>query len=197
MGAACTFATEATGWAKLFPGVTAHLLTLDANFWLPFYRDILMAMGLASVCKRSCRSILQMGDSIAIVIGGASESLSAYPGTNNITLKKRLGFVKIALREGADLVPVYGFGENDIFELMPNDKDTWAYAFQKKLQALFGFTFPFFHGRGVFTYNYGLMPHRRPVTVVVGKPIQVAKNAEPTDEEVRRYHQMYIEGLQA
>lgn len=217
MGAACTFASEATGFGSLFPGIKAHLLTIgtllrlgvspslptcalltaDANFWLPFYRDILMSMGLASVCKRSCRSILKMGHSIAIVIGGASESLYAYPGTNNITLKKRLGFIKIAIREGADLVPVYGFGENDIFEQLPNDKDTWAYAFQKKFQAIFGFTFPFFHGRGVFTYNYGLMPHRRPVTVVVGRPIRVTQNDKPTDEEVQELHRQYIEALQA
>jgi 2-acylglycerol O-acyltransferase 2 len=211
MGAACTFATEATGFSKLFPGVTAQLLTLgeyfaaslptnncpDANFWLPLYRDILMAMGLASVSKRSCRSILKKGHSIAIVIGGASESLYAYPGTNNLTLKKRLGFIKIAIREGADLVPVYGFGENDIYELLPNDEDTLTYSIQKRFQAIFGFTFPFFHGRGVFTYNYGLMPYRRPVVVVVGKPIAVTQNAKPTDEEVQEYHRLYIEGLQS
>ncbi|KLT44580.1 diacylglycerol acyltransferase [Cutaneotrichosporon oleaginosum] len=197
MGAACTFATEATGFSSLFPGVTCHLLTLDANFWIPLYRDILMGMGLASVSKRSCRSILKMGRSICIVIGGASESLYAYPGTNNLTLKKRLGFIKIAIREGANLVPVYGFGENDIYELLPNEKGTMTYKFQKWFQGTFGFTVPFFHGRGVFTYNYGLMPHRRPVTVVVGAPIPVKQIEKPTDEEVQAVHNQYIEALQA
>lgn len=156
-----------------------------------------MAMGLASVCKRSCRNILKMGHSICIVIGGASESLYAYPGTNNLTLKKRLGFIKIAIREGADLVPVYGFGENDIYEQLPTDESTYLHSFQKWFQSLFGFTFPFFHGRGVFTYNYGLMPYRRPVVVVVGKPIRVQQNPKPTDEEVQKLHQLYIDGLKA
>jgi 2-acylglycerol O-acyltransferase 2 len=54
------------------------------------------------------------GQAITIVIGGASESLSAHPGTADLTLKKRFGFVKIAIREGADLVPVFSFGENDV-----------------------------------------------------------------------------------
>lgn len=225
MGAACTFASEATGFSELFPGVICHLLTLgefwrvlgqlrrpsrlpslccppsasltpDANFWIPIYRDILMAMGLASVSKRSCRTILKKGRSICIVIGGASESLYAYPGTNNLTLKKRLGFIKIAIREGAELVPVYGFGENDIYELLPNEKGTMTYRFQKWFQGTFGFTVPFFHGRGVFTYNYGLMPHRRPVTVVVGSPIPVKQADKPTDEEVQAVHRQYIQALQ-
>ncbi|BEJ15231.1 hypothetical protein CspHIS471_0409980 [Cutaneotrichosporon sp. HIS471] len=197
MGAACTFATESTGFSELFPGIVCHLLTLDANFWIPFYRDILMGMGLSSVSKRSCRSILKMGRSICIVIGGASESLYAYPGTNDLTLKKRLGFIKIAIREGASLVPVYGFGENDIYELLPNEKGTMTYRFQKWFQSTFGFTVPLFHGRSVFTYNYGLMPYRRPVTVVVGSPIAVKQIDKPTDEEVQAVHKEYIEALLA
>lgn len=155
-----------------------------------------MWLGLASVSKRSCRTLLKAGRSIVIVIGGASESLYAYPGTNNLTLNRRLGFIKIAIREGADLVPVYGFGENDIYELLPNEKGTMTYKFQKWFQATFGFTLPFFHGRGIFTYNYGLMPHRRPLTVVIGSPISVKQNDKPTDEEVQALHAQYIEALQ-
>lgn len=66
--------------------------------------------------KRSCASILENGPgtSITIVVGGAAESLSAHPGTADLTLKKRLGFIKMAIRHGADLVPVFSFGENDV-----------------------------------------------------------------------------------
>lgn len=156
-----------------------------------------MSTGIASVCRSSCQNILRMGNSIAIVIGGASESLYAYPGTNNLTLKKRYGFVKLALHEGADLVPTYGFGENDIFEQLPNGNDTLIYSFQKRFQSIFGFTFPFFFGRGVFTYNYGMMPYRRPVVVVVGTPIRVKQNNKPTKEEVEDLHRQYMEALQA
>ena len=75
-----------------------------------------MALGVCSVSKRSCGNILAQGpgSAITIVVGGAAESLLAHPGTADLTLKKRFGFIKMAIREGADLVPVFSFGENDV-----------------------------------------------------------------------------------
>jgi 2-acylglycerol O-acyltransferase 2 len=48
-------------------------------------------MGIRSVSKDSCSNILKggAGASVAIVIGGATESLSAHPGTMDLILKKR------------------------------------------------------------------------------------------------------------
>ena len=76
----------------------------------------MMLHGVASVSKSSCHNILSQGpgSAITIVVGGAAESLSAHPGTADLTLKKRYGFIKMAIRAGADLVPVFSFGENDV-----------------------------------------------------------------------------------
>jgi 2-acylglycerol O-acyltransferase 2 len=75
-----------------------------------------MFQGICSVSKRSCRNILRKGpgNAITIVVGGAAESLAAHPGTQDLTLRKRFGFIKVAIREGAQLVPVFSFGENDV-----------------------------------------------------------------------------------
>ncbi|KAF8997870.1 DAGAT-domain-containing protein [Cyathus striatus] len=197
MGALATFATEATGFSKAFPGIKPHLLTLTTNFHMPFYRDILMALGVCSVSRRSCSHILSQGagSAITIVVGGAAESLSAHPGTADLTLRKRLGFIKLAIRHGADLVPVFSFGENDIYQQMPNDKGTSVYELQRKFQMLFGFTLPLFHGRGLLNYNLGLMPYRRRIVSVIGKPIHVTKCDKPSLEEVMEVQKKYIEEL--
>ena len=81
----------ATGFSEYFPGIKPHLLTLETNFRTPFYRDILMWMGVCSVSKESCQNILGQGggSAITIVVGGAAESLSAHPGTADLTLRKR------------------------------------------------------------------------------------------------------------
>lgn len=61
---------------------------------MPFYRDILLALGVCSVSKKSCSNILKGGPGMAItiVVGGAAESLSARPGTADLTLRKRYVF---------------------------------------------------------------------------------------------------------
>ncbi|CAO3682965.1 unnamed protein product [Rhizopus microsporus] len=152
MGAFSNFATEATGFSKLFPGIKPSLLTLTQNFRIPFYRDLIMSLGMAAVSRRSCENILssEPGRSIVIVVGGAAESLNARPGVNDLVLKKRLGFIRIAIKHGAPLVPVFSFGENDLYEQVHNEKGSKLFAFQKKFQAIVGWTMPLIHARGVF-----------------------------------------------
>jgi len=197
MGAICTFATEATGFSQAFPGIKPHLLTLSTNFQIPIYRDILLALGICSVSKKSCSNILKAGPgyAITIVVGGAAESLSARPGTADLTLRRRLGFIKVAIQHGADLVPVFSFGENDIYQQMPNEKGTTVYALQKKFQSVFGFTLPLFHGRGLLNYNLGLMPYRRRIVSVIGNPVHVIQSDKPTLEEIMSTQKLYIEEL--
>ncbi|KAJ7607837.1 DAGAT-domain-containing protein [Mycena polygramma] len=198
MGAVTTFATEATGFSAAFPGIKPHLLTLASNFKIPFYRDVILALGICSVSKKSCSNILKAGpgSAITIVVGGAAESLSAHPGTADLTLRRRLGFIKLAIRHGADLVPVFSFGENDIYEQMPNERGTTVYKLQEKFKAVFGFTLPLFHGRGLLNYNLGLMPYRRQIVAVIGRPIHVTQTENPSLEEVMRIQKLYIEELE-
>ncbi|PWN47940.1 diacylglycerol-acyltransferase, partial [Violaceomyces palustris] len=195
--AVANLATDATEFPTSFPGITPHLLTLSTNFQIPFFRDAIMAMGICSVSKKSCEAILRKrkGNAIAIVVGGATESLSAHPGTADLTLRRRLGFIKIAIRNGADLVPVFSFGENDIYEQLSNEEGTKVYHLQKRFQAIFGFTLPLFHGRGIFNYNIGLMPYRHPIVSVIGRPIRVNQNPNPTKAEIEEVQQRYIAEL--
>ncbi|GAA5923466.1 diacylglycerol O-acyltransferase [Sporobolomyces koalae] len=197
MGAIANFGTDATGFSRLFPGLKPHLLTLASNFQLPLYRELLLSLGVCSVSMKSCQNILRQGpgSSLTIVVGGAAESLSAHPGTADLTLKRRKGFIKLAIRQGADLVPVFSFGENDIFKQLANARGTRLYKLQKRFQAMFGFTLPIFFGRGLFNYNMGLMPYRHPIVSVVGRPIQVTQHDHPTQEMLEEVQGRYIAEL--
>lgn len=53
---------------------------------------------------------------------------------------------------------------------------------------LFGFTFPVAYGRGVFQYSFGFMPHRRPLNVVIGSPLDIPKQEDPTKKEIEKWH---------
>lgn len=203
MAAFANFATEATGFSQQYPGIVPSLLTLASNFRLPLYRDFMMSLGMCSVSKQSCEKILRSGPgrSIVIVTGGASESLSARPGTNDLTLKKRFGFIKLAIRNNASLVPVFAFGENDIYEQYDNKKGSYIWRYQKWFQRITGFTVPLAHARGIFNYNAGFIPFRHPIVAVVGKPIAPPRllegQSEPTDEQLHQLQAQYIESLKA
>ncbi|KAI1920245.1 diacylglycerol O-acyltransferase 1 [Ophidiomyces ophidiicola] len=207
-GAFAAFATEALGFSKLFPGITNTLLTLDSNFRLPFYRDYALAMGLASVSRESCENLLSkggqdnegMGRAITIVVGGARESLDAQPHKVRLILKRRKGFIKLAIRTGADLVPVLAFGENELYKQVASDQHPIIHKVQLLVKRTMGFTIPLFHARGVFNYDVGLMPYRRPLNIVVGRPIPVVQQINRDkieDAYVDDLHAKYVTGLQS
>lgn len=158
-GAFAAFATEALGFGQLFPGITNTLLTLDSNFRIPLYRDYALRMGLASVSRESCENILSkggkngegMGRAITIVVGGARESLDAKPGSLKLVLKRRKGFVKLAIRQGADLVPCIAFGENDLYDQFDSNSHPYVHRAQLLVKKFMGFTVPLFHARGMYS----------------------------------------------
>lgn len=207
-GAFAAFGTEALGFSDLFPGITNTLLTLDGNFRIPLYRDYALALGLASVSRESIQNILSkggingqgMGRAVTIVIGGARESLDAKPHSLRLVLKSRKGFVKEAIRMGADLVPVLAFGENDLYDQVDSDAHPFIHKFQMAVKKTVGFTVPLFHARGVFNYDVGLMPYRRSVNIVVGRPIKVDQQGGPEGQVDPAYlnevHELYVQELE-
>lgn len=203
-GAFAAFATEALGFSQLFPGITNTLLTLDSNFRVPLYREYALTMGLASVSRESCENLLSrggangegMGRAITIVVGGARESLDAQPHSLRLVLKRRKGFVKLAIRTGADLVPVLAFGENELYDQVQPEQHPIIHKTQLVIKKILGFTVPLFHARGVFNYDVGMMPYKRPLNVVVGRPIKVQQASKPEETYVDELHNVYVKELE-
>ncbi|KAK9477207.1 diacylglycerol acyltransferase-domain-containing protein [Lipomyces japonicus] len=202
LGAFGGIGTEGAGWEKLFPGIPVSLLTLESNFSLPFYREYILPLGVASVSRKSCTALLEHNQSICIVIGGAQESLLASPSSMDLIIKKRLGFVKLAMSAppngsaGTCLVPILSFGENDAYDQVRSDHTSLLYRIQTLIKRHVGFTLPLMHARGIFNYDFGLMPYRRPINIVVGTAIKVPYVATPTEAEVKKYHLIYMKELQ-
>ena len=161
-------------------------------------------MGLASVSRESCENLLSKGGpdghgagrAITIVVGGARESLDARPGVMRLILKRRRGFIKLAVRTGADLVPVIAFGENELYEQLNPQEHPRVHRAQLLVKKLMGFTVPIFHARGVFNYDVGMMPYRRPLNIVVGRPIQIVQSGKPEQAYVDEVHERYVQELQ-
>ena len=202
LGTVANFGTEANDFSEIFPGITPHLMTLKANFCWPLTREYNLSYGLCVSSKRSFQWILnnrgackKRGQACVVVVGGAQESLDVQPGKYSLTILNRKGFIKMALTTGAHLVPVFSFGENDLYKTYSYEKGSKLRYIQEKFKKLTSFTLPIISGRGIFNYSFGILPHRRPVTTVVGKPIRVTKIEKPTDEEINKLHKIYVNDL--
>ncbi|KNE56915.1 hypothetical protein AMAG_02686 [Allomyces macrogynus ATCC 38327] len=208
IGAWVNFGTEATGFSDIFPGIKLNLLTLLSNFNIPIFRDIVLALGVASVSRKSIEHIFRQGPghSVAIVIGGAQECLYAKPHTIELVLRKRLGFIKVAILNGALLVPALTFGENEAYDLFATNEESIAWQIQQWCKRTWGWTMPAYFGRGAFNYSLGVLPHRRRITTVMAKAVDpeevVGHPIDPhslTKEELlditQKVHQAYIDRI--
>ncbi|XP_078101015.1 2-acylglycerol O-acyltransferase 1 [Sander vitreus] len=197
-GAFGNFCTEATGFSRLFPGLRSHLLMLPFWFRVPLFRDYIMLGGLVSSCKSSLSHLSSRpgGGNVAVLaVGGAPEALDARPGALTLQIKNRKGFIKLALKHGAQLVPVFSFGENELFDQMENPSGSSLRKLQNRLQSIMGVAMPLFHARGVFQYSFGLMPYRKPIHTVVGSPVPVVQTPSPSNEDIESLHQVYLQSL--
>ncbi|CCK71313.1 diacylglycerol O-acyltransferase KNAG_0G02570 [Huiozyma naganishii CBS 8797] len=197
IGAFGTFATEGCGWSRLFPGICTSLLTLVTQFHIPFYRDYLLALGICSVSRKNALKVLADGQSICIVVGGVRESLLGSDDAFELILNKRKGFIKLALETGnASLVPVFAFGETDCFKMYETEEGSILHKFQFWIKKYFGFSVPIFFARGLFNYDFGLVPFRTPLDIVIGKPIHIRERyVQPNPELIDHYHALYVESL--
>ena len=220
---------------RLLPNIgTVFPLTLTTQFTLPFYRDYLLSLGLTSASATNIKSLIKNGDnSVCIVVGGAQESLlnsgvsdhhnlnggsknshknEKPPESDNkqirLVLNKRKGFIKLAIELGnINLVPIFGFGEADIYNIIQPKPGSIGHWFQQWMKKHFYFTVPFFSARGIFIYDFGFLPYRNPINICIGRPIHVPSNLIAKDKDksskkpkisselLDHYHKLYGDEL--
>jgi 2-acylglycerol O-acyltransferase 1 len=130
-----------------------------------------------------------MGNGIIISVGGHREAKRARPSSMDVVVKIRKGFIRLAVETGADIVPVIGFGENDIFE-QPVHTGTLGQRIWKSLCQ-----FPPEANEHRKRFSIG-MPFRKALHVVVGSPITVQQQDSADEDYVDKLQGAYIEQLE-
>ena len=141
------------------------------------------------------------------MVGGVAEARETQPDHVKIVLKNRYGFVRMALKTGSFLVPVFTFGENELYS-----KE--VYSIYREVNLLFKMDrelsknfLKFAYWKRIFYEMFNhmkfvlislLVPWKRtPLTTVVGKPIKVNNKIEnPSDDEIKDLHQIYMSELE-
>ena len=182
MGVNCTLNTNTAGFRELFPGLRRWGVTLREVFYFFLVREYILLAGFISADREALESKLRQGDSIVLITGGAAEALYAQSGRFTLYLKRRQGFIKLALETGAAVVPCLGFGENDSFSTLDVAKqDAGLMDLLLRIRKVLRFSTP------LVTWP---IPRRNPINVVVGAPVHFSKGAS-----VEECHKQYVEAL--
>lgn len=190
-GAVLAFGSEALNTSKMFPGLHISPCTLTSLLRVPFFREWLLLQGFVSVSRTSMDYILKQGSGsgVMVVVGGAGEASHTRHNTHDLILLKRKGIFRQALQHGCRIVPVYCFGENNIYTMHNTSK--FLTRISNLIKLLMGFCVPAFTGRGLLQRTFGCFPERHPLRIVVGRPLQSKKIENPTTDDINKIQQEY------
>eukprot|EP00286_Rhodomonas_abbreviata_P020764 CAMPEP_0181293086 /NCGR_PEP_ID=MMETSP1101-20121128/2872_1 /TAXON_ID=46948 /ORGANISM="Rhodomonas abbreviata, Strain Caron Lab Isolate" /LENGTH=367 /DNA_ID=CAMNT_0023397639 /DNA_START=20 /DNA_END=1123 /DNA_ORIENTATION=+ len=156
----------------------------DAMFAIPVLSNLLYLTGMTPCNRKEVDRRLKAKQHVGLIIGGIEEVLEGTFDTKDVLfLKNRKGFAKIAMDHGAGLVPVYAFGENQLFQHEPKwrlDFWRWINKFVKV-----GAPLPIL---GVWGFP---VPFRRELLIAVGEPLFAEEN-ETLDE----FHARYVSAVE-
>ncbi|GAB5031861.1 diacylglycerol acyltransferase partial [Nannochloropsis oceanica] len=181
------------GWALTSTSPTmAHAnvkwLVTEALLRLPFISDFLSWNGCAHASKSYMQNRMTKGANLALLPGGFEEASLYQRNTYRVYVRKRTGFIVYALRYGYKIYPSFVFGEEKCyFSLIPD----WGWLTATRLW-LNQYRIPAVAFVGKLFLVPGWDSH---LITVIGAPVVLPRLDKPTEEEVGKYHLMYVSAL--
>lgn len=151
----------------------------------PVLRHFYHATGTRAADAKSIQRVLKEDGNAAVVVGGIAEMFMETDDAERIFLRKRAGFVKLAIREGAHIVPVFFFGNTRTMRKLNSP-------LLREISRRLKMSIVIFYGR------WGTpIPFRHPIKMVLGAPLRVTQNANPTDAEVEAQLAQVVDAMAA
>ena len=158
----------------------------DAAFYLFTFRSILIGTKSISAKEENILKALKNKENLMILPGGIKEIFYAGEENEYINIKSRKKFIKLAINEGSDILPIYAFGSNDIYNIWP------LFKYAKNISRKFQIGIAPFYGRWGLPIS---IANRIPLLFVIGERIECKKKANPTDKEINDKHELYMSSI--
>lgn len=108
---------------RVDPAYKGHRLTsigASVLFLLPIVREIILLLGGREVTKTNLERLISAGNSIGMIPGGIWEQVNTDHTQEKTYVHKNLGFLRLAIKSRLHVIPMYGFGENQLFSCHPH-----------------------------------------------------------------------------
>ena len=175
----------------VLPNICEKIRVLAASvlFVIPVVREMALWSGCINATRSVAEKAIKKGYSILVLPGGEAEQIRTIHSKERVYLRKRKGFIKLALRHDIPVVPSYVFGASDYYYTRNHlfGPRVWL---QKKL----GICIPL--ASGYFGSIFCPFPVK--TTVVFGDPLkfEIKVKGSPTAEELEKAHDEFCLALQ-
>jgi 2-acylglycerol O-acyltransferase 2 len=177
---------------KFFCAVADLLLNI------PGLAEFLLLCNARSIGKSTVNRVLKEGCTLAMQPGGIHEQVHTDHRKEVVYFPAKLGFIRLAIEHGLPLLPIYAFGENQLFYTSDwlRNINIWLYRQFKVgslfLHGLFGLPVTPLLPNPLLLPNPGSNMDLR-----WGEPVEVGPaDSDPSDEKVRDVFARYCASLQ-
>jgi 1-acyl-sn-glycerol-3-phosphate acyltransferase len=174
---------------EITPGTMICGSGADVIFSFPILRHFLAWIAVRPARKEYYTKTFQEGNYAAVIPGGIAEMYLIDNDSNTtekIYFQNRKGTVKLAIQNGANIVPVFFFGHTKLFKVFGGD-NKWLAGLSRRLKM----SILFFYGR-----NYLPVPFRHPLRMVFGEVVPVQQKENPTEEDINEVMKRVIKGIE-
>ena len=186
-GVAPLGATAYPIWSKLWSSKLCHWTAAPVVLSLPWIGFFMRHIGyIPAKSNHILETLVKREESVGVFLDGIAGMFQG--ATERAYVKQRKGIVKIALRAGVPIIPVYAFGHTAAYSVLVDPFGILEFL-SNQLQASLT---PFFGRWGWFLGP----PRRVPVTLCLGEPIECPKMAEPSKDDINLYHAQMVAGFQ-
>jgi len=173
-------------WSKVWNDKVCHWTCAPIVLNLPIVAYYMKAMGYIPAKSKDILSTLtKKEENIGVILDGIAGMFQPSGTQETIYIQQRKGIVKIALRAGTPIIPVYGFGHTSLYSIIVDPFGILEYLSNTLQTSLT----PFFGRWGWFLGP----PRRIPVAVVLGEPILCPQISDPTNADIEKYHQQMLQ----
>jgi len=166
-----------------------RMLAASVVFRIPLMRELSLFFGAVDASRSNCERLLRAGANVVVWPGGLDEA-SCVDKPDEVRLRTRTGFIRLAVKHGTPVLPMFVFGELDAVQPVSLLPKGIARFLQKKLRM----------STNGFLGRCLVMPFRVPFNLCVGRPVlvsQIIEDGAQLDAEVTRVHKAYKAELQS